>query len=373
MSKRDYYEILGVARDAPAEELKKTYRRLAMQHHPDRNPDDAEAELRFREISEAYDVLKDDQKRAAYDRHGHAAFDGGRGRGGFDAGFATSFSDMFDDLFGDIMGARRGGGVSRGADLRYNFEITLEEAYRGKTASIRVPTSVGCGACKGTGAAADTKPITCKACQGRGKTRSTQGFFTIERACATCGGVGRVIENPCKTCSGVGRVHQERTLAVDIPRGVDDGTRIRIASQGEAGLRGGPPGDLYVFLAVKPHKLYRRDGMNLYCRVPIAMTTAALGGQIEVPTLDGQTAQIAIPHGCQSGRQFRLKGKGMPALQGAGFGDLYIQASVETPVKLNKRQRELLEEFARAGTGETSPEASSFWASVKDAFANLKS
>jgi molecular chaperone DnaJ len=372
MSKRDFYEVLGVARDASSDELKKVYRRLAMQHHPDRNPGDAAAETKFREVSEAYDILKDDQKRAAYDRHGHAAFETARGRGGFDFGFNTSFSDMFDDLFGEMMGARRPG-AGRGADLRFNLELDLEESYRGKNATLRVQSTTTCSPCKGSGAAADTKPVTCPACQGRGKTRSTQGFFTIERACNACGGVGRIIENPCKTCNGVGRVRREKNLAVEIPRGVDDGTRIRVAGEGDAGARGGPPGDLYVFLSVKPHKLYRREGQHLHCRVPIPMTTAALGGEIEVPTLDAGHARIVIPPGCQTGKQFRLKGKGMPALQAAGFGDLYVQASVETPVKLTKRQRELLQEFASAGGTETSPEAASFFAKVKDMVSNLKS
>jgi molecular chaperone DnaJ len=369
MAKRDFYEILGVGRGAGADDLKKAYRKLAMQYHPDRNPGDKEAERKFKEVSEAYDVLKDDGKRAAYDQFGHAAFEGGGGRGagagGFD--FTSSFADVFDDLFGEIMGGRRGGGgVSRGADLRYNLEITLEEAFRGKTARIRVPTSVACDTCHGSGAAAETKPVTCPACQGRGKLRAQQGFFTIERTCATCGGVGRVIENPCAVCGGSGRTHKERTLSVEIPPGVDDGTRIRLAGEGEAGLRGGPPGDLYVFLSIAPHRFFRRDGLHIYCRVPISMIAAALGGSIEIPTLDGGRARINVPAGTQSGRQFRLRGKGMPALQGLGHGDMYVQASVETPVNLSKRQRELLQEFEKAGSEETSPESAGFFARMRE-------
>jgi molecular chaperone DnaJ len=372
MNKRDYYDVLGVSRDAGPEELKKAYRRLAMELHPDRNPGDAQAEQRFKEINEAYDVLKDEDKRAAYNRFGHSAFAAERGRGGFGFDFTSSFADMFDDFFGEFMGARPGAG-GRGADLRYNLEVSLEEAFHGKTASIRVPTTAVCSACRGSGSAADSRPVACPTCHGRGKIRTTQGFFTIERTCSRCMGVGRVIENPCKLCGGIGRVQTERQLAVEIPRGVDEGTRIRLAGQGEAGRQNGPPGDLYVFVAVKPHRLFRRDGMNLYCRVPIPMTTAALGGQIEVPTIDGSKAKVAIPPGCQTGRQFRLRGKGMPALAGIGVGDLYIQASVETPVRLSKRQRELLEEFARLGGEETSPESASFLAKVKEILSNLKS
>lgn len=372
-TKRDYYELLGVSRDATAEDLKKAYRKLAMQYHPDRNPGDKEAEQKFKEINEAYDVLKDDQKRAAYDQYGHAAFEGGRG-GGAGAGFDfTSFSDIFDDLFGEFMGGRAGGGRSsanRGSDLRYNLEITLEDCFKGKAAKIRVPTSVSCEACDGSGAEAGAQPIACPTCKGHGKIRAQQGFFTIERSCPTCGGMGRVIEKPCKVCGGAGRVHKEKTLAVDIPRGVDEGNRIRLAGEGEAGIRGGAPGDLYVFLTVKPHRLFRREGQHLHCRVPVSMITATLGGVIEVPTLDGGKARVTIPEGTQTGKQFRLRGKGMPSLQqsgfGAGYGDLYIQVMVETPVRLNKRQRELLEEFAQIENEESSPESSGFFAKVKE-------
>ena len=369
MAKADFYELLGVGRKADAEEMKKAYRKLAMQFHPDRNPGDKDAEKRFKEISEAYDVLRDEQKRAAYDQFGHAAFENGGGGARGAGDFTSSFADVFDDLFGEFMGNRRGGGgASRGGDLRYNLEIALEDAYRGKSARIRVPGTIACTICNGSGTAANTKPATCPTCAGHGRVRAQSGFFTIERTCPTCKGVGRVIENPCKGCGGAGRISKERTLSVEIPPGVDDGTRIRLAGEGEAGMRGGPAGDLYVFLAVKPHQLFRRDGMHLQCRVPISMTTAALGGNVEVPILDGSSAKIQVPAGTQSGRQFRLKGKGMPALNGGGRGDLIVQANVETPVNLTKRQKELLQEFERGGNESTSPEASGFFAKIKEMF-----
>ncbi|PJI38965.1 molecular chaperone DnaJ [Ferrovibrio sp.] len=373
-SKRDYYEVLGVAKTANAEELKKAFRKQAMQFHPDRNPDNAEAEHKFKEVSEAYDVLRDDQKRAAYDQYGHAAFEGGMGGRGGGQGFDfTSFSDIFDDLFGEFMGGQRGGprsGGNRGSDLRYNLEITLEDCFKGKAAKIRVPTSIACESCDGSGAEAGAQPIACPTCKGAGKVRAQQGFFTIERACPTCGGAGRVIEKPCKVCGGAGRTHKEKTLSVDIPAGVDEGNRIRLAGEGEAGLRGGAAGDLYVFLSVKPHRLFRREGQHLHCRVPVSMTTAALGGAVEVPTLDGGQARITLPEGTQTGKQFRLRGKGMPSLQqsgfGAGNGDLYIQVMVETPVKLSRKQRELLEEFAKLDSEESSPESTGFFDKVKE-------
>ena len=375
MAKIDYYELLGVARGCSAEDLKRAFRKQAMQYHPDRNPGDKAAEIKFKEMGEAYDVLKDDQKRAAYDQFGHAAFEnGGGGRGGFD--FGGSFADVFDDLFGEFMGGgRRGGGQStanRGADLRYNLEITLEEAYAGKAAKIRVPTSAPCDTCSGSGAAAGAAPVTCPTCAGRGKVRAQQGFFTIERTCPSCGGAGRIIENPCPTCRGAGRQHKEKTLSVDIPAGVDEGTRIRLAGEGEAGLRGGPAGDLYIFLSLAAHRLFRRDGQHIHCRVPIPMSTAALGGNIEVPVLDGSRARVTVPPGTQTGRQFRLKGKGMPGLNSRSYGDLYIQASVETPVNLSKKQRELLEEFERAGSHDTSPESAGFFAKVKEMLDRVK-
>jgi len=377
MSKRDYYDVLGIKKGAGADEIKKAFRNLAKKYHPDKNPGDAEAEKAFKEISEAYDVLQDDQKRAAYDQYGHAAFEGGRGGpGGPGAGFgfSSSFADVFDDLFGEFMGGGRGGGGSRGADLRYNMEIALEDAYRGKKAQIKVPTSVSCETCSGSGAEAGSKPINCKMCQGHGKVRAQQGFFTIERTCPTCGGQGRVIEKPCKTCSGQGRTLKEKTLSVTIPPGVEDGTRIRLSGEGEAGLRGSPPGDLYIFLSVKPHGLFQREGADLICRVPIDMVTAALGGSVEVPTLDAARTRVQIPGGTQTGRQFRLKGKGMPVLNRNGvFGDLYIQTVVETPVNLTKRQKELLEEFDKASAEETNPESQGFLAKVKEFFGGLGS
>jgi len=377
MAKQDYYELLGVARGAGADEIKRAYRKMAMQYHPDRNPGDKEAETKFREVSEAYEVLKDEQKRAAYDRFGHAAFEQGGGRagaGGFDFNFATGFADIFDEMFGDLMGGRRGGGgASRGADLRYNLEISLEDAFKGSTATVRIPTSVVCDGCSGSGAEAGTQPVVCPTCSGVGKVRAQQGFFTIERACPSCGGAGRVIKDPCKSCGGSGRIRKEKTLQVNIPAGVEDGTRIRLAGEGEAGLRGSAPGDLYIFLAIAPHRFFQRDGANLHCRVPIPMTTAALGGTVEVPTIEGNRAKLNVPAGTQSGHQFRLKGKGMSVLRSPTRGDLYIQAVVETPVNLTKRQQELLREFEKAGNKEgTHPESEGFFAKVRELWEDLK-
>jgi len=372
--KQDYYELLGIQRGASADEIKKAYRKLAMQHHPDKNPGDDTAEQKFREISEAYEVLKDEQKRAAYDRFGHAAFEqqgGGRGGGANDFGFASGFADIFDEMFGEFMG---GGGrrasSGRGADLRYSLEISLEEAYSGKATQIKVPSSTSCGECKGTGGAGGSEPVTCPTCRGAGKVRAQQGFFTIERTCATCGGAGRVIKDPCKACGGTGRTRQEKTLNVTIPAGVEDGTRIRLAGEGEAGMRGAPPGDLYIFLALKPHRLFQRDGANIHCRVPIPMTTAALGGEVEVPTVDGGRAKVAIPAGTQTGQQFRLRSKGMSVLRSPARGDMFVQAVVETPVNLNKKQEELLREFEKAND-EHSPESTGFFAKVKEFFEDL--
>lgn len=379
MAKQDYYETLGVGRDASADQIKKAFRTLAMKYHPDRNPGDQNAEKRFKEINEAYDVLKDEQKRAAYDRFGHAAFENGSagpraGAAGFDFS-AAGFADIFDEMFGEFMGGRRGNAArGRGADLRYNLEITLEEAFAGKQATIRVPTSVTCDACNGTGGEKGAQPITCPTCMGVGRVRASQGFFTIERTCQTCNGAGKVIERPCKLCGGAGRVHKEKTLAVTIPAGVEDGTRIRLAGEGEAGLRGAPPGDLYIFLSIAPHRFFQRDGANIYCRVPIPMVTAALGGHIEVPTIDGSRARVAIPPGAQTGQQFRLRGKGMSVLRSAARGDMYVQITVETPVNLTKKQQELLREFERAGgkgKGQ-SPESEGFFARVKEFWEDLK-
>ncbi len=378
MAKRDYYDILGVQRNASEQDLKSAFRKLAKDHHPDRNPGDKGAEQNFKELNEAYEVLKDPQKRAAYDRFGHAAFDGGMGgRGGgagFGPDFASSMSDIFDDLFGEFMGGRRGGGQQRrsgrerGADLRYNMEISLDDAFAGKTAQIRVPTSVTCETCSGSGAKAGTKPVTCATCGGAGKVRASQGFFTIERTCPSCQGRGETIADPCPACNGAGRVVKERTLSVNIPAGVEDGTRIRLSGEGEAGSRGGPAGDLYIFLSIKPHELFQRDGSDVFCRVPISMTTAALGGQIEVPTLDGTVSRVKVPEGTESGKQFRLKGKGMPVLRSNASGDLYIQVEVETPKNLTRKQRELLEEFERLSAKDTSPESAGFFARMKDLF-----
>jgi molecular chaperone DnaJ len=373
MAKRDYYEILGIGRGASEQELKSAYRRLAKEFHPDRNSDST-AEVRFKEVCEAYEILKDPQKRSAYDHFGHAAFEGGMGGGGrgFGPDFASSMSDIFDDLFGEFMGGRRAGrpqsGRERGADLRYNLEISLVEAYEGKTAQICVPTSVACETCSGTGARAGTQPTSCPTCGGYGKVRASQGFFTIERTCPNCQGRGETIEDPCQTCRGSGRTTKERTLSVNIPPGVEDGTRIRLAGEGEAGLRGGPAGDLYIFLSIKPHEFFQRDGADIFCRVPISMTTAALGGQIEVPCVHGAGTRVKIPEGSESGKQFRLKGKGMPVLRSKVMGDMYIQVEVETPKSLTRRQRELLEEFERESHKETSPESAGFFARVKEFF-----
>jgi molecular chaperone DnaJ len=377
MAKRCYYEVLSVDRGASSAELKSSYRKLAKLYHPDHNPDDEMAEQKFKEISAAYDILKDDQKRAAYDQFGHAAFEGGVGGrpGGFDAGVGSSFADVFDDLFGDFMGGggrRRGGERNRGNDLRFNLEITLENAFGGKTTDVRVPGSVACEACSGSGSEGGAQPVSCPTCQGRGRVHSQQGFFTVERACPTCNGQGRIIKDPCRSCSGSGRVNKERTLSVNIPQGVEEGTRIRLSGEGEAGVRGGPAGDLYIFLSIAPHELFQRDGKDLFCRVPISVTTAALGGQIEVPTLGGGRARVAILAGTQSGQQFRLRGKGMPGLRGKGKGDLYIQATVETPVKLTHKQKELLKEFEVATTAKNTPQASGFFAKVKDIWGEVK-
>src|SRR3954463_14427583 len=366
MAKADYYELLEVTRSASDGELKSAYRKLAMKWHPDRNPGNKECEAKFKEINEAYDVLKDEQKRAAYDRFGHAAFEQGHGQGpGFGSDFASTFSDIFEDLFS---GGRRGGrgGRERGADLRYNMDITLEEAYAGKNAQVRIPTSVTCEVCSGSGAKAGSKPKTCPTCGGAGKVRHQQGFFTLERTCVSCQGRGQVIDNPCPNCSGSGRVTRERTLSVNVPAGVEDGTRIRLAGEGEAGVRGGGQGDLYIFLSLAPHQFFQRDGADLHCRVPISMVTAALGGGFDVPTIDGGKTRVKVPEGTQSGRRFRLAGKGMPVLRARESGDMYVQVLVETPQKLTKRQKELLQEFEQQSSTETQPEAAGFFSKVKE-------
>ncbi len=375
MAKQDYYDTLDVDRGAGAADLKKAYRKLAMQFHPDRNPDDAAAEHRFKEVNEAYAVLRDADKRAAYDRFGHAAFEnggGGPGAGGFDSNFGAGFADIFDEMFGDFMGGGRGGGAQRGTDLRYNMEISLEEAFEGKTAEIRVPSSISCDSCAGTGAAKGSSPVTCGTCKGRGRMRAQQGFFTIERTCSSCHGIGRVIERPCTGCQGAGRVEKTKSLKINIPPGVEEGTRIRLTGEGEAGVRGAAPGDLYIFLAVRPHRLFQRNGADIYCRAPIPMTTASLGGTIEVPAIDGSRARVTLPAGTQSNRQFRLKDKGMSILRSNARGDMYIEVTVETPVNLTKRQKELLQSFEEAGKGrQTSPESEGFFTRVKEFWDDL--
>jgi molecular chaperone DnaJ len=377
MAKQDYYATLNVARDANPEDLKRAYRKLAMQHHPDRNPGDKKAEARFKEINEAYDVLKDEQKRAAYDRYGHAAFENGGGgpggfAGGFDFGAGGGLGDIFDQMFGEFMGGRRGGGRSRtGADLRQGVEIDLAEAFTGTKINMRVPTRVACEACNGTGSEDKGKSAdTCPSCNGAGKVRSQQGLFLVERTCPTCGGQGRVIRNPCKVCHGSGTVQRERPLQVTIPAGVEDGTRIRLAGEGEAGGQGAPNGDLYVHVATRPHPMFQRDGANIFMRVPLRMTQAALGGEIEVPVIDGSKARVKVPAGTQTGDQFRLRGKGFSVLRSAARGDMYLQVAVETPQHLTRRQRELLEEFEAEATGNTKghPESEGFFARVKEFF-----
>ena len=380
MSKEDYYRTLGVERGADADSIKKAYRKLAMQYHPDRNAGNADAEQRFKEINEAYEVLKDDQKRAAYDRFGHAAFEQGGGPGGpggFGGGGFTGFGDIFEEMFGDFMGGggRRGGRTAtRGADLRYNLEVSLEEAFAGKKAAIRVPSSAACETCNGSGAASGSGPTTCGTCNGAGRVRTQSGFFTVERTCPTCGGSGQVIRDPCRSCGGTGRTRKEKSLQVTIPAGVEDGTRIRLAGEGEAGLRGSPPGDLYLFVTVAPHRIFHRDGANIYCRVPIPMTTAALGGSVEVPAVDGSRARITIPAGTQTGRQFRLRNKGMSVLRSPSRGDMFVEALIETPVNLTEKQTKLLKEFESVGSGDEahSPESHGFFAKVKELWEDLR-
>ena len=384
MAKRDFYDVVGVSRGASAEELKKAYRQKAKELHPDRNADNPNAEAQFKEVNEAYDVLKDADKKAAYDRFGHAAFDGGMGggggpRGGFSGNgdFASAFSDVFEDLFGDFMGGRGGGGggarsrAQRGSDLRYNLRISLEEAFKGVQKTINVPASVTCDSCHGTGAEGGAEPVTCPTCSGMGKVRAQQGFFTVERTCPTCNGMGQMVKNPCKVCGGAGRTEKDRALSVNIPAGVETGTRIRLAGEGEAGLRGGPSGDLYIFIEVKEHPIFQRDGVHLFFRVPVPMTTAALGGEVEVPTIDGGRSRVKVPAGSQTGKQMRLRSKGMPALRGGGVGDLMIELAVETPVNLTARQKELLREFEKLSE-ENNPEATSFFSKVKSFWDGMK-
>ncbi|ARU02780.1 molecular chaperone DnaJ [Yoonia vestfoldensis] len=382
MAKRDYYDVLGIAKGADADAIKKAYRQKAKELHPDRNADNPKAEAQFKEANEAYEVLKDANKKAAYDRYGHAAFENGMGssaggpRGGGQGDFASAFSDVFDDLFGDFMGGRGGGGrrsgAQRGSDLRYNLRINLEDAFAGLQKTISVTTAVSCGSCSGTGAEGGSEPQVCPTCNGMGKVRAQQGFFTVERTCPTCSGMGQIIKDKCKVCHGAGRVEKEKSLSVNIPAGVETGTRIRLSGEGEAGVRGGPPGDLYIFIEVNSHPLFEREGLNLYCRVPVSIATAALGGEIEVPTIDGGRSRVKVPEGSQSGRQMRLRGKGMPALRGGPSGDMMIELAVETPVKLTTRQREILREFDKLSE-ENNPQGTSFFASVKSFWDSMKS
>ena len=381
MASQTYYDILGVSRDTDEKSLKSAYRKLAMKHHPDRNPGDAEAEAKFKACAEAYEVLKDPQKRAAYDRYGHEAFtqgmSGGGGPGGGFGGGQGDFGDI-GDIFETIFGSAFGGGGGgrggarqqnrRGADLRYDMEISLEEAFHGKSTQIEIEVSAACDTCDGSGATPGTGERTCTTCGGRGAVRAKQGLFVVERPCPTCNGRGVVIEDPCNACRGEGRLDKAQTLEVDIPPGVDTGTRIRLSGKGEAGMRGAPPGDLYIFIHVKRHALFEREGTTLATRVPITFTTAALGGSVDIPDLDGSTNTVDIPVGIQSGKQLRVRGAGMPVLQGRGRGDLVVEIMVETPTKLSRRQKEILQEFRDTETGDECPESRSFFSKLKDAF-----
>lgn len=373
-AKKDYYEVLGVNRDASDEEIKKSFKKLAMKFHPDRNPDNPKAEESFKEAKEAYEVLSDEQKRAAYDQYGHAGVDpsmgGGAGFGGFGSG---GFSDAFGDIFGDIFGGGRGGqrsNVYRGADLRYNLEISLEEAARGTETKIRIPVQTSCETCHGSGARPGTSPVTCSTCNGHGQVRMQQGFFSVQQTCPKCHGTGKMVKEPCPTCHGGGRVKQNKTLNVKIPAGVDEGDRIRLSGEGEAGVNGGPTGDLYVVVHLKPHAMFQRDGANLHCEMPISFSTAALGGEIEVPTLDG-AAKMKIPAETQTGSVFRLRGKGIKPLRASEHGDLMVHVVVETPVRLTEKQRELLREFetsTQADAGKHSPKNKSWVDKARDFF-----
>ncbi len=381
MAKRDFYDVLGVSKGSGADQVKKAYRRKARELHPDRNKDNPNAESQFKEVNEAYEILKDPEKKAAYDQFGHAAFDGGaRQQGGF-GGFAhgdfnSSFSSMFDEVFGDFMGGRSGQSrrqrASRGDDLRYDLQVSLEEAYSGIGKTIEVTAGVSCSNCGGSGAAGGAEPTTCPTCSGRGKVHAQQSIFTVERTCPTCSGMGQIVSNPCSVCNGAGRVRSNRSLSVDIPSGVETGTRFRLSGKGEAGQRGGPAGDLYIFVHVREHPLFIRDGQDLFCKVPVSVATAALGGDIEVPNIDGGRSRVRIPEGSQAGRQMRLRGKGMPALRSSGTGDMFIELTVETPVNLTARQKSLLREFDSLGSN-NNPESSSFLTKVKNFWDSIKS
>ena len=371
MAKRDYYEVLGVSRGVSEQELKKAYRRVAMKHHPDRNPGDKESEDKFKEASEAYEVLADPQKRAAYDQFGHAGVEGAGGMGG--GGFG-SFSDIFGDVFGDIFGGGGGrrGGPMRGADLRYTLELDLEDAVKGTTVKIKVPTLVSCNTCSGSGAKPGTSPTTCSTCGGHGQVRMQQGFFSVQQTCPTCRGKGKAISDPCRDCHGQGRVEETKTLSVKVPPGVDTGDRIRLAGEGEAGADGGPAGDLYVQVAVKEHEFFQRDGRNLYCEVPISIFDACLGGELEVPTLDGRV-KLKVPAETQTGKLFRLRGKGVTPVRGGPAGDLLCRVVLETPVNLSKKQKELLEELKDTMKGQkNSPRQDTWFEGMKSFFGDLK-
>ena len=370
MSKRDYYEILGVERGADEKTLKSAYRKLALKYHPDQNPGDEEAEAMFKEVGEAYAVLSDADKRAAYDRFGHAAFENGGAGGGGSPFEGMDPGDLFENIFSQVFGGggfggRQRGGPARGADLRYDLEISLEDAFRGRDTTISVPTLVDCGTCDGTGAEPGTSLETCGMCGGSGRVRAQQGFFTMERTCPRCSGRGKVIPHPCKTCNGTGQVRQNRELSVKIPAGVESGMRIRLAGEGEAGRAGGPRGDLYIFIEVAEHDIFERDGPNLYCRAPVPMATAALGGNIEIPTIDGGRTRVTIPEGAQTGRKLRLKGKGMPSVRGGSHGDQFVEVFVETPRNLTSRQKELMREFCECSGSDCHPESEGFIGRVR--------
>jgi molecular chaperone DnaJ len=380
MSESDFYKILEVSKTASDEEIKKSYRKLAMKYHPDRNKDDPAAEAKFKEISEAYDVLKDPEKRAAYDRFGSAGMRGGMGgMGGAGpdfSGFGSAFSDIFEDMFGGMAGGARGGhGPMRGSDVQFTLDISLEDAFKGKEAKLKIPSIDPCDTCNGTGSEGGAKPEKCSACDGVGRVRATQGFFTIERTCPTCNGAGTTIKSPCKKCGGSGRSRSEKTVQISIPAGISEGQRVRLAGEGEAGVRGGPRGDLFVLISIKPHPFFRRDGAHLYCRVPVPMTTAALGGSVDVPTIDGAKTKIKIPPGTQTGQQLRLKGKGMSVIRSESRGDMYIEIFVETPVNLDKKQTDLMKQLGetleKSGKKHT-PESEGFFQKMKDLWEDLK-
>lgn len=381
-TKEDYYKLLNVNKDASADEMKKSYRKLAMQYHPDRNPNNKEAETKFKAIAEAYEVLSDPQKRAAYDSYGHAAFGGGGNRGGAGGGFggfgqgfnpgSAGFSDMFGDIFEDLMGGGSGRRStsfnSRGSDLRYNIEISLEEAFKGKQSKIKFSCATACQTCNTTGSASKKEPEKCSTCGGRGTIRAQQGFFAIERTCHACNGVGKKIKDPCSSCKGEGRINKEKNLSVSVPAGIEDGNRIRLSGEGEAGVRGGQAGDLYIFVSIKKHSIFERDGADLHCRIPIKMSTAILGGSIEVPCIDNTIVKFTIPEGTQHDAKFRIKGKGMIRMNSKTQGDLYIHIAIETPVKLTDRQKELIKEFTSLETSGSSPESEGFFDKIKNLF-----